>query len=57
MSSRRHRTRSSNETLMHVRRARQFAEKYGLDHVHPSEYIEPIQQQPADFDDLLSQIK
>jgi hypothetical protein len=42
---------------MHVRRARQFAEKYGLSDAHPSEYIEPLQQQPTDFDDLLSRIK
>jgi hypothetical protein len=42
---------------MHVRRARQLAEKWGLDDAHPAEYIETIRQQPPDFDDLLSQIK
>lgn len=57
MAARFKRTSSRTETLMHVRRARQFAEKFGIDEAHPAEYIEPIQQQPADFDDLLSQIK
>jgi hypothetical protein len=57
MAARLKRTRSSDETLMHVRRARQFAEKYGLSDAHPSEYIEPLQQLPTGFDDLLSRIK
>lgn len=52
MASRLKRSSSRTETLMHVRRARKFAE-----HAHPAEYIEPLHPQPADFDDLLSQIK
>jgi hypothetical protein len=42
---------------VNLRRARQWAERWGLDAAHPAEYIEPIQEQPPDFDDLLSRIK
>lgn len=57
MATRLQRTSSRNEPLVHVRRARQFAEKYGFDGAHPDDYIEPLHQAPADFDDLLKQIK
>lgn len=41
---------------MHVRRARQFAERYGQDTVNPADYL-PLSDNQEAFDDLLSRIK
>jgi hypothetical protein len=57
VAARHQRVRSLQEAQEHIRRARELAEKYGLDVAHPADYIEPIQGTPPDFDRLLDQIK
>lgn len=55
MVARSKRTKEWQEARAAVRQARQLAEKWGLDHAHPDDYIE-MPNRP-DFDDLLSRMK
>jgi hypothetical protein len=51
------RTHSWQETHANVRRARELAERYGLDEAHPADYIDANHHTPSDWDNLLNQIK
>ena len=57
MASRLRRTHSSQELLSNVRRAKRWAEKYGVDEANPDEFIEGLASSSDQFDDLLSRIK
>jgi hypothetical protein len=57
MGSRLKRTKSWQETLQNVARARAFAARYGLDDAHPGEYLPQPDEQQADWDNLLNQLK
>jgi hypothetical protein len=57
VSARLKRTHSWQETHANVRRARELAERYGLDEAHPADYIDANHHTPSDWDNLLNQIK
>lgn len=54
MAIRPQRSHSLHELRFNVRRAKRFAERYGVDEAHPDDYQNPP---PSDFQRLLNQIK
>ena len=48
---------SSTELLSNVRRARRFAERYGVDDSNPADFMDQPPEQQADWDSLLNRIK
>jgi hypothetical protein len=51
------RTSSWREPLKNVSRAKEFMERFGVQHAHPDEYLDPLTDSEAkDWDDLLKRM-